>query len=351
MKIKQYLKKNLFSIISFLLAIVIMLSFVISTKGFSQLVNITQHKNLFWLFMAFGSMALYWFLEGMVIFVYTKKLYPENSMTASFNVGMIGLLYSALTPFSTGGQPMQMYVMKKQGLDSGKSVSILAMKSIVYQVSLAVYSVIAMIVCFHFFNENIPGFSFLSMAGLSVNLLIIILMLIVTLNQRWTKKIVNWVVCFLHFIHVVKDKETTEKRMEKQTACFHESAMIFKGDFAVQCKACLFSLLEFTFLFLVPYCIFRYFGFDGVVVIQMIAAQAFINMISSFIPIPGAAGVAEGSFYVFFSLFFPANAIVPAILLWRLITYCGTIVLGTLMVFLENQRIRRQKKRNVVEGK
>lgn len=344
MKVKQFLKKNVFGIVSFLLAVAIMLSFFISTKGFSQLLNITQKKSPLWLFIAVGSMVMYWFLEGMVIFVYTKRLYPKNSVTASFNVGMIGLLYSALTPFSTGGQPMQLYIMKKQGLDSGKSVSVLAMKSIVYQVSLAVYSVIAIIACFRFFSVNIPGFSFLSVAGLSINLVIIILMLIVTLNKRWTKKIVDWSVRFLYWTHIVKDKDATEKRMEEQTACFHESALMFKNDFAVQCKACLYSFLEFTFLFLVPYCIFRYFGFSGAVVIQMVAAQAFINMISSFIPIPGAAGVAEGSFYVFFSLFFPANTIIPAILLWRLITYCGTIAGGTLMVFLENLRIRKLKK-------
>lgn len=345
MKLRHFLKKNLFGFISFLLAVVIMLSFVISTKGFSQLIRIVEHKNPLWLLIAVGCMALYWFLEGMVIFVYTKRLYPKNSVTASFHVGMIGLLYSALTPFSTGGQPMQLYVMKKQGLDSGKSVSVLAMKSIVYQVSLAVYSVAAIAVCFRFFSKNIPGFSFLSIAGLSINLLIIVFMLIVTLNERWTKKIVDLSVHFLHFIRLVKDRQATEKRMEEQTACFHESAVLFQGDIAVQCKACLYSFSEFTFLFLVPYCIFRYFGFSGMVVVQMVAAQAFINMISSFIPIPGAAGVAEGSFYMFFSLFFPGDAIVPAILLWRLITYCGTIAVGTLTVFLENRRIRRQNKK------
>lgn len=338
----KFLKKNLFSIISFALALAIMLYFFISTKGFSQLLRILESRSPIWLLLAVGCMCLYWLLEGTVIFLYTKKLYPQNTLLSSFNVGMVGLLYSALTPFSTGGQPMQLYAMKKQGLDSGKSVSILAMKSIIYQVSLAVYSLVAIVSCFGFFNKNIPAFFILSIIGLAVNFLVIFLMLVFTLNERWTNRLVSWSVSFLHAVHVVKDREKTAERVKKQTACFHESAQLFKGDGKVQAAAFLLSCLEFTFLFLIPYCIFRYFGLSGGNVIQMLAAQAFINMISAYVPLPGAAGVAEGSFYVFFGLFFPAEAIVPAILLWRLITYCGNIVAGTAVVFWENHRNRKR---------
>lgn len=346
----KFLKKNLFSIISFLLAIAIMLYFFISTKGFSQLVEIMQARNPVWLALALACMCLYWFLEGAVIFVYTKKLYPKNKMLSSFNIGMIGLLYSALTPFSTGGQPMQLYAMKKQGLDSGKSVSVLAMKSIAYQVSLAVYSVASIVFCFGYFSENIAAFSAVAAIGLSVNILVIFLMLVFTLNKRWTERLVNGSVGLLHAMHIVKDKEKTKERLSEQTSCFNESAQLFKGDVRVQVIAFILSCVEFTFLFLVPYCIFRYFGLDGGSVIHMVAAQAFINMIAAYVPLPGAAGVAEGSFYVFFGLFFPENAIVPAILLWRLLTYCGNIIFGTVIVLFENRRNRRRALQSVAEA-
>lgn len=61
----------------------------------------------------------------------------------------------------------------------------------------------------------------------------------------------------------------------------------------------------------------------------VVASAAFILMISSFVPLPGASGGAEGSFYMFFRMFFKASGSVSvAILLWRLFTFYLPIVVG-----------------------
>lgn len=53
-----------------------------------------------------------------------------------------------------------------------------------------------------------------------------------------------------------------------------------------------------------------------------------VLMMSSFIPLPGAAGGAEVSFFTFFKLFFPANLLNISGLLWRMITFYLTICIG-----------------------
>ena len=59
----------------------------------------------------------------------------------------------------------------------------------------------------------------------------------------------------------------------------------------------------------------------------MVAAQVFVAMVSAFVPLPGASGGAEGSFVIFFGKFFGQD-IVPAMFLWRLLTYYVNIALG-----------------------
>ena len=49
--------------------------------------------------------------------------------------------------------------------------------------------------------------------------------------------------------------------------------------------------------------------------------------VSCMVPLPGAAGASEGSFYVFFSMFFTSATIKPATLLWRIITYYSVILI------------------------
>ena len=59
----------------------------------------------------------------------------------------------------------------------------------------------------------------------------------------------------------------------------------------------------------------------------MITGQAFVTMISSFVPIPGGSGAAEGCFGLFFSTYFLQNTMKSAILVWRIISYYMNIVI------------------------
>ena len=64
------------------------------------------------------------------------------------------------------------------------------------------------------------------------------------------------------------------------------------------------TTFQLTAFFLVPYCVLMALGVQGLQVGDVVASAAFILMISSFVPLPGASGGAEGSFYVFFQMFF-----------------------------------------------
>ena len=86
-------------------------------------------------------------------------------------------------------------------------------------------------------------------------------------------------------------------------------------------------ILQLTFMFSIPYMIYRAFNFSGASIFDMITAQAIVTMISSFMPLPGGSGAAESSFYLFFSMFFTENTIKSAILSWRLITYFLNIII------------------------
>ena len=91
----------------------------------------------------------------------------------------------------------------------------------------------------------------------------------------------------------------------------------------------LLTVVQLTAFFLVPYCVLMALGVGGLSVADVVASAAFILMISSFVPLPGASGGAEGSFYVFFQMFFKSSGSVSvAILLWRMFTFYLPIVVG-----------------------
>ena len=102
----------------------------------------------------------------------------------------------------------------------------------------------------------------------------------------------------------------------------------------VYLSAAFFTIIQIFVACIIPYLIYRSFNFKGANMFDMLGAQAFVNMVSAFIPLPGASGGAEGSFYLFFGLFFINNTIIPAIFIWRVFTYYLNMIGGLIFVFV-----------------
>ena len=84
--------------------------------------------------------------------------------------------------------------------------------------------------------------------------------------------------------------------------------------------------LEFLF-YLVPYFLMLAFGHHEVDFFSVMAASAFVQLLSSAVPLPGGTGGAEGGFALFLGHFF-GSASTAGYLLWRLITFIAPTILA-----------------------
>ena len=91
-------------------------------------------KNLFMIFIvAVLSMALSVVFEALVVKILVQQHLPHYPMRDAIRVPMIELLFNGITPFSTGGQPAQLFALMQSGVDGGRATSMLLMKFVVYQ--------------------------------------------------------------------------------------------------------------------------------------------------------------------------------------------------------------------------
>ena len=326
-KITGKLKKNLFVIITLVLTIGVLLYCMITTDSISTLWHLLNKLKPQWVFLAVASVIAGWSLEGFSLHLLCRHLYPEWSLGRSVSVGMIGLLYSALTPFSTGGQPMQIYSMHKMGMDTGRAGSIIAVKTLTYQVVMVLYSLVAVAAKLHFFQTSVSNFSFVTIIGLISNSVFIALVFLFTLSETLTDRMVTAVIQFLHKIRLVRHPKERYEKIHGQLKMFHDASKLMGNSAKLYLTVMGLSVVQITLGSLVPYFIYRSFGMRAAPVTTMVAAQVFVSMVSAFVPLPGASGGAEGSFYLFFGMFFQST-ILPAVLLWRFLTYYSNIVFG-----------------------
>ena len=245
-------------------------------------------------------------LEGFTLNLFCRHVCPWWSFGRSFSVGMTGLFYSAITPFSTGGQPMQIYAMNKMGLDTGKAGSIIAMKTLVYQVVMVLCSLVLVSTQLGFFQTNISNFSFVTVIGLLSNSAFIAAVLTFTVSAGGTDRALRFVLRLLYRMRIVRRPIQRYQRIHAQLSMFHKSAGIMGRSFKLYFTTALLTAVQITVNSLISYFIYLSFALpvESVSAVTMVAAQVFVSMVSAFVPLPGASGGAEGSFVIFFNKFF-----------------------------------------------
>jgi uncharacterized protein (TIRG00374 family) len=321
-------KKNFFNFFGVLLALAILTGFTVASGGPAALAASLLKLDARWLLCTLLFIGLYWFLEALVLQVLTLSVRKGYKFGSSFQTSLVGMYYNAITPFATGGQPAQLYVMSQSGLDAGAAGSILITKSIIYQTCLTILSIVSVVLSAGYFQPRVPYFGYFVLAGLLLNFLAVVVLHALTKNSRVTRTTSKWAVRLLQKLKLIRSPRQAFQKLRRHIAVFHRSSAVFNKSTAVQVLSYAVTIIQFLAYYAVPFCIYKSFGFSGASVFLMIYAQSIITMITAFIPLPGASGAAEGSFYLFFSLFFHSAAILPAILLWRFLTYYLNILTG-----------------------
>ena len=282
-----------------------------------------------WLAAGAGCMLIYWALESGCLHLAARKAWPGQRLGNSVVTSMIGQLFNCITPFASGGQPIQAFHMTRSGMPVGKATSVLLAKFIVYQTVLALYSAAVLIFEYRNFAENIDGFSKLALIGFAVNAAVVVVLFCVGFFPKITGGFFQSCLLILAKLRIVRNPEAAGAGIDREISTFHQGFTELRRERGVMSAMAVMTVFQLTAFFLVPYCVLMALGIRGLQVGHVVASAAFILMISSFVPLPGASGGAEGSFYVFFKMFFKASGSVSvAILLWRMFTFYLPIVVG-----------------------
>lgn len=320
-------KKNLFGIISFFISIAILAYFIFITNGIQELKDSIKDINMFWIMVAVMCMIMYWLLESLTLFVITKRLNSKYTFKKAIDASTIGLYYSALTPFASGGQPLQLYTMVKSGVKGANAGAVLVIKSVVFQIMLTLYAIIFIIRYFSFFDSRIKYFAQASIIGILVNLIIIIVVLTIMLKKDFTKNIVRFFINLLSKMKIVKNSEELILKANIQIDSFSDSGRKYKYEKKTIILSFIITFFQFTFYYLITYFIILAFGINNHSFVIFLAAQSIVTMISSFTPLPGGSGAAEAIFYILFKeLSLPSIGLI--LVIWRFITYYILIIFG-----------------------
>lgn len=325
---KKISVKFLLKILTIVLIIGMFSYFLFSEDGLVDLLKNPQGILWGWIITALFCHIINLAADVYLLYKFTKNNNAGYKITQAIRASMVGQFFSAVTPGASGGQPMQIYVMSNQGVDSGSSTSSLIQKFLVYQTVLTVYSAIAILLRFDYFNSLNKVVWSLAVFGFISQAVVIFALLLVSFCPRITKKLVMLIVELIAKIPFLKKLREKFEEIESQIDIFHDSNREFYKNKSLVLESYVVTIVQLTASFLIPYCIYRSLSLKGESAFALMCSQAFITMSTSFFPIPGASGAAEGASSIFFNPFFTPTTIKSAILMTRIISYYFTVLVS-----------------------
>lgn len=255
-------------------------------------------------------------IRSFILFCFAHLFTRKYHLHQAIAVDQIGEFYNAITPGASGGQIMQAYTYKKQGVQIASAVSILAMYSIVYQVVLIVFGTVSFIAKYDFISSlgyietaikindvplNLPIWP-LTILGFVLNVGVIAVVFLMGYWHGFHNFIMGPVIGLLAKIKIVKHPNKMRENLRIQV----ENFKIEFRRLSTNVPFLILVVLSFTVYMLtkfsIPFFVGKALGNQNADASfwDCIFLSNYHQMITGLIPIPGSAGVSE---FVFYKLF------------------------------------------------
>ncbi|MBR3504347.1 MAG: flippase-like domain-containing protein [Clostridia bacterium] len=248
----------------------------------------------------------------------------RSSWTVALKTLLVGRYYDNITPAAVGGQPFQIYYLTKNGYSAAESAAIPLAAFVSMQLAFILMAIGMFIGCGNLILSDTIHVT--AWIGLLFYTFFPVVILLSVIFPKAIAHATEWAFTLLHRLKLVKDKDAAVTKARGHIREYSECirSLLRRPRLCVQILT--LSLIYQVAMHLIPYFVLLAFGGELDLLSCFVTALA-INSSISFIPTPGNAGAAEGSFYLVFSQL-TSGSVFWAMLFWRFFNYYAWIILG-----------------------
>ena len=330
--IKKLFKSTLFNISLIVLFTILVLIFTFKDDG-NIVLDIISQVSIPMLILIIFINIIDRFIHGIGLAIEAKESHPEYSYSQGFCNAYVAGLFCNITPSASGGQVAQAYVFDKQGIPHVNSIGILWLDFIIYQSVMTIYVLVLLILKYRYFHSFYSEYFFVSILGFMVSAFIIVMLYLLAKSPKFYYFVCNKGLLILHKLHIIKDKEESVNKLNEQLSLFTEQIDRLSKNKKMLIQLVLINVIRLTIYYALPFICAKALKIDVSLndLLNIIALSSFVAMVNAFLPMPGSAGGTEAVFVLMFSTIFKSVDAKSIMLLWRLLTYYLTILIGSII--------------------
>jgi hypothetical protein len=284
-------------------------------------------------------MMTYFTLEAINIYRLMKSFGEKITKRQALKYVFVNFFFCSVTPSATGGQPLEIYYMTKDGISGAHAtISVLLMTAGI-EFAVVFLGIVGGIIG----NDKISGpMALLYTYGVVVNIIALVVMLLCVFWTRGVKGFLRNLFGLLHKIGIKKAldwRESAEKGIEK----YAEGSKYIRTHMKEFRFTMIRGVLQMTAFYLIPYAVYLALGLSGHTIFDFFILQSILFVSTSGIPLPGAIGASESVFLGLYMTVFPEEVLSSAMLLNRGINFYLFVIVSMIVVLINIALLKRRK--------
>ena len=324
--------------------ILIIISFMVMyfalKDDFNTTIKYLATVNLLWIGVGILAFVLYLIFQSLSLHIFMKGIDKNYKLKDTILLILSAQFFNAITPFSSGGQPFQMYLMKKQGIKLTDSGNVLLQNFIGQQLSIIIMGTFSIVINKVF--NIIPQDNMLRkivVIGYVVNIVVLLILFMLSYAKKTNTELFNKILNFIFKFKFIRNKNDLKEKLLNKIDEFYEGSAYFKKNISKLLRATLYNVIGLVFYYIIPLFVFFSIGeVSSITILESIVCSGYTYLIGSFVPIPGGTGGLEYGFIQFFQGFTVGATLSACMILWRFITYYFGMIIGAISLLFYKRR-------------
>jgi len=314
---------------------------IFKDQDINKVIRLAFEANGFFLLLGIALMVIYFMVEAWNVTKILRSLGEKVTFSKIFRFTMVGFFFCSVTPGASGGQPLEVYYMSREGISGANATLAIIIQTCGIQFAVTILGLL----CSLFGLDHLSGpVAYLFAIGLIINLAALIILLACIFFANGLRRVIRHTLGFMWrrgFKKAIEWQQNADKALDKYT----EGSRYIRENKREFMHSMLRSLLQITVFYLVPFCIYKAFGLSGSNIFSFFIMQSILFVATSGLPIPGAIGASESVFLSLYGVVFGEELLSSAMLLSRGISFYLFVVVSMLFVFSSQFFAKRKRKK------
>lgn len=336
------LRKNLLNALFLFALLGITVWAVFKDQDLGQIIDTLVGVSPIYLIIGFVLVILYVCSESVIIKYLLAIVQIRVPLINCIRYSFVGFFYSCITPSATGGQPMQIFYMKRQNIDIPTASIILMLVTVEYKFVLVFVGLAISIFGQEFIHQYMSAeVCFFLYLGIALNVFCVAFMSFLIFLPETAKFLILKGFALLKKLHIMKEKNNRTERLNNSMELYKNSSVFLRSNRLAILNTTIISFVQRFFLFFITYITYRSFGLHTENAITITLLQSVISISVDMLPLPGGMGISERLYLlIFIPIFGSAATATASLLMSRGFSYYILILVSGIISLITHLTVR-----------